>query len=53
MFWFGLFICLFFYSSCLTLTGIGELNLAESEVEVVIHLVQSFVKAFNVGFGDP
>lgn len=35
------------------LTGIGELNLAESEVEVVICLVQSFVKAFNVGFGDP
>lgn len=35
------------------LTGDGELNLAESEFEVVVHLVQSFVKAFNVGFGDP
>lgn len=35
------------------LTGDVELNLAESEVEVVVHVVQSFVKAFNIGFGDP
>jgi len=35
------------------LTGHGELNLAESEVELVVHLVQSFFKAFNVGCGDP
>lgn len=27
--------------------------MAESEIEVVIHLAQNFVKAFNIGLGDP
>lgn len=27
--------------------------MAESEIEVVVHLAQNFVKAFNTGLGDP
>lgn len=53
VFCFQVLFLLLFRKDCLMLTGDGELNLAESEVEVVVDLVWCFVKAFNIAFGDP
>lgn len=51
--WFLVLLLFFlvFTTAVLCLQVMG--NLAESEGEVVVHVVQSFFKAFSVGFGDP